>query len=136
MARYEELNRRLEKHQATDMVCPFFSHEANDIKWPYHKTGRGQSAVLQASLATGGRILSTSWTSWNGLAQKAQSIHPASRGVAAHTAGLFRSVRGAKGGVESPPVEASQAREFSLFLPVGASQAREFSLFPRGGFPS
>ena len=27
-------------------------------------------------------------------------IHPASRGVAAHTAGLFRSVRGAKGGVE------------------------------------
>ena len=25
-------------------------------------------------------------------------IHPASRGVAAHTAGLFRSVRGAKGG--------------------------------------
>ena len=24
MARYEELNRRLEKHQATDMVCPFF----------------------------------------------------------------------------------------------------------------
>ena len=32
MARYEELNRRLEKHQATDIVCPFFSHEANDIK--------------------------------------------------------------------------------------------------------
>ena len=25
-------------------------------------------------------------------------IHPASRGVAAHTASLFRSVRGAKGG--------------------------------------
>ena len=25
-------------------------------------------------------------------------MHPASRGVAAHTAGLFRSVRGAKGG--------------------------------------
>ena len=25
-------------------------------------------------------------------------IHPASRGVAAHTAGLFRPVRGAKGG--------------------------------------
>ena len=44
-------------------------------------------------------------------------IHPASRGVAAHTASLFRSVRGAKG-------------------PVEASQAREFSLFPRGGFPS
>ena len=61
------------------------------------------------------------------------SIHSASRGVAAHTAGLFRSVRGAKGGVElslSPPVGAPQAREFSLFPPVGASQAREFSLFP------
>ena len=29
-----------------------------------------------------------------------------------------------------PPVEASQAREFSLSPPVGASQAREFSLFP------
>ena len=60
-------------------------------------------------------------------------IHPASRGVAAHTAGLFRYVRGAKGGVElslSPPVGAPQAREFSLFPPVGASQAREFSLFP------
>ena len=91
------------------------------------------------------------------------AIHPASRGVAAHTAGLFRSVRGAKGGVESPPwrlpkrgnfrfsslwglpklriftfppVGAPQAREFSLFPPVGAPQAREFSFFPRGGSPS
>ena len=82
-------------------------------------------------------------------------IHPASRGVAAHTAGLFRSVRGAKGGFPpwglpklriftSPPVGAPQAREFSLFPrgefslfpPVGAPQAREFSLFPRGGSPS
>ena len=33
-------------------------------------------------------------------ALQSQLIHPASRGVAAHTAGLFRSVRGAKGGVE------------------------------------
>ena len=68
-------------------------------------------------------------------------IHPASRGVAAHTAGLFRSVRGAKGGfppwglpklriLTSPPVGAPQAREFSLFPPVGSPQAREFSLFP------
>ena len=48
---------------------------------------------------------------------RTNNIHPASRGVAAHTAGLFRSVRGAKG-------------------PVEASQATEFSLFPRGGFPS
>ena len=88
-------------------------------------------------------------------------IHPASRGVADHTAGLFRSVRGAKGGFPpwglpklriftspppwglpklgnfhfSPPVGAPQAREFSLFPP--APQAREFSLFPpRRGSPS
>ena len=77
-----------------------------------------------------------------------QSIHPASRGVAAHTAGLFRSVRGAKGGFPpwglpklgnfhflTPPVGAPQAREFSLFPPVGAPQAREFSLFPPVGAP-
>ena len=77
--------------------------------------------------------------------------------MAAHTAGLFRSVRGAKGGVEYEeqsstwglpkrrnfhfsPVKLPKlriftfpprgAREFSLFPPVGASQAREFSLFP------
>ena len=73
-------------------------------------------------------------------------IHPASRGVAAHTAGLFRSVRGAKGGFPPwglpklriftfPPVGAPQAREFSLFPPVGAPQAREFSLFPPVGAP-
>ena len=74
------------------------------------------------------------------------SIHPASRGVAAHTAGLFRSVRGAKGAFPpwglpklriftSPPVGAPQAKEFSLFPPVGAPQAREFSLFPPVGAP-
>ena len=74
-------------------------------------------------------------------------IHPASRGVAARTAGLVRSVRGAKGGfppwglpklrifTSPPPVGAPQAREFSLFPPVGAPQAREFSLFPPVGAP-
>ena len=76
------------------------------------------------------------------LAPDSNRIHPASRGVAAHTAGLFRSVRGAKFPPRDPsngcffhfsPVEASQAREFSLFPPVGASQAREFSLFPPVG---
>ena len=81
-----------------------------------------------------------------GLFQNYSFIHPASRGVAAHTAGLFRSVRGAKGGFPpvglpklriftSPPVGAPQAREFSLFPPVGAPQAREFSLFPPVGAP-
>ena len=77
-----------------------------------------------------------------------RAIHPASRGVAAHTAGLFRSVRGAKGGFPPwglpklriftfPPVGgvgAPQAREFSLSPPVGAPQAREFP--PVGGSPS
>ena len=81
------------------------------------------------------------WYSRNG-------IHPASRGVAAHTAGLFRSVRGAKGGVEYE--EQSSTGEltyitagfvniflsglkicfFAAMLPIGASQAKQFSLFP------
>ena len=47
-------------------------------------------------------------------------IHPASRGVAAHTAGLFRSVRGAKGG----------------FPPCGLPKLRIFTFPPRGGSPS
>ena len=49
-----------------------------------------------------------------------QIIHPASRGVAAHTAGLFRSVRGAKGG----------------FPPWGLPKLRIFTFPPRGGSPS
>ena len=60
------------------------------------------------------------------------NIHPASRGVAAHTAGLFRSVRGAKGGF--PPWGLPKLRIFT-FPPVGAPQAREFSLFPPWGLP-
>ena len=47
-------------------------------------------------------------------------IHPASCGVAAHTAGLFRSVRGAKGG----------------FSPWGLPKLRIFTFPPRGGSPS
>ena len=74
-----------------------------------------------------------------------QYIHPASRGVAAHTAGLFRSVRGAKGGF--PPWGLPRLRIFPWGLPKlgnfhfsppwGLSQAKEFSLSPpRGGSPS
>ena len=48
------------------------------------------------------------------------NIHPASRGVAAHTAGLFRSVRGAKGG----------------FPPWGLPKLRILTFPPRGGSPS
>ena len=40
-----------------------------------------------------------------------QIIHPASRGVAAHTAGLFLSVRGAKGGF--PPWGLFKLRSFN-----------------------
>ena len=57
-------------------------------------------------------------------------IHPASRGVAAHTAGLFRSVRGANGGF--PPWGLPKLRIFT-FPPVGAPQA---TFPPRGGSPS
>ena len=41
----------------------------------------------------------------------ASSIHPASRGVTAHTASLFRSVRGAKGGF--PPWGLFKLRSFN-----------------------
>ena len=44
-------------------------------------------------------------------------IHPASRGVAAHTAGLFRSVRGAKGGVEYEEQSSTGELTFQLGLP-------------------
>ena len=78
-------------------------------------------------------------------------IHPASRWVAAHTAGLFRSVRGAKGGFPPwglpklriftfpPPWGLPKLGNFHFSPPMGAPQAREFSLFPpgaRGGSPS
>ena len=89
--------------------------------------------------------------------------NPASRGVAAHTAGLFRSVRGAKGGVEYEKQSSTgPRREFSLFppwrlptlgnfrfsppwglpkrgnfhfSPVGASQAKNFHFPPPWGLP-
>ena len=85
-----------------------------------------------------------------------QHIHPASRGVAAHTAGLFRSVRGAKGAVEyeeqihfsppwrlpklgnfrfSPPWGLPKRRNFH-FSPVKLPKLRIFTFPPRGGSPS
>ena len=86
------------------------------------------------------------WYSRNG-------IHPASRGVAAHTAGLFRSVRGAKGGVEYE--EQSSTGELTYitagfvniflsglkicFLPqcfqLGLPKLSNFHFSPRRGFP-
>ena len=58
------------------------------------------------------------------------SIHPASRGVAAHTAGLFRSVRGAKGGVE---YEESSTGELTY---ITAGFVNLYNFPPRGGSPS
>ena len=59
-------------------------------------------------------------------------IHPASRGVAAHTAGLFRSVRGAKGGF---PVKAPQAKNFHFPPPWGLSKLGNFHFSPAWGLP-
>ena len=59
-------------------------------------------------------------------------IHPASRGVAAHTAGLFRSVRGAKGGF--PPWGLPKLRIFT-FPPVGLPKLGNFHFSPPWGLP-
>ena len=59
------------------------------------------------------------------------TIHPASHGVAAHTAGLFRSVRGAKGGVEYE--EQSSTVELTY---ITAGLVNIFTFPARGGSPS
>ena len=61
-------------------------------------------------------------------------IHPASRGVAAHTAGLFRSVRGAKGGVEYE--EQSSTGELTYITAGFVNIFLIFTFPPRGGSPS
>ena len=61
-------------------------------------------------------------------------IHPASRGVAAHTAGLFRSVRGAKGGVEYE--EQSSTGELTYVTAGFANIFLIFTFPPREGSPS
>ena len=53
--------------------------------------------------------------SWNWGMRKS-SLHPASRGVAAHTAGLFWSVIGAKGGVDH---EDQISKEWFTYITVG-----------------
>ena len=63
-------------------------------------------------------------------------IHPASRGVAAHTAGLFRSVRGAKGGF--PPWGLPKLRIFTfppLSPPWGLPKLGNFHFSPPWGLP-
>ena len=61
-------------------------------------------------------------------------IHPASRGVPAHTAGLFRSVRGAKGGVEYE--EQSSTGELTYITAGFVNIFLIFTFPPRGAFPS
>ena len=74
-------------------------------------------------------------------------IHPASRGVAAHTAGLFRSVRGAKGGFPLwglpklriftfPPWGLPKLGNFHFSPPWGLPKLGNFHFSPRGGSPS
>ena len=89
-------------------------------------------------------------------------IHPASRGVAAHTACLFWSVRGAKGGFPpwglpklgnfhfsppwgllklgnfhfSPPWGLPKLGNFYFSPPWGLPKLGNFHFPPRGGFPS
>ena len=62
-----------------------------------------------------------------------QSIHPASRGVAAHTAGLFRSVRGAKGGF--PPWGLPKLGNFHFSHPWGLPKLGNFHFSPPWGLP-
>ena len=61
------------------------------------------------------------------------NIHPASRGVAAHTAGLFRSVRGAKGGF--PPWGLPKLRIFTFPPPWGLPKLGNFHFSPPWGLP-
>ena len=60
------------------------------------------------------------------------NIHPASRGVAAHTASLFRSVRGAKGGF--PPWGLPKLRIFTS-PPWGLPKLGNFHFSPPWGLP-
>ena len=60
----------------------------------------------------------------------ANHIHPASRGVAAHTAG-WEGLRVVWNFHFPPPWGLPKLGNFRFLPPVGASQAREFSLFPR-----
>ena len=68
-------------------------------------------------------------------------IHPASRGVAAHTAGLFRSVRGAKNFHFPPPWGLPKLGNFHFPSPWGLPKlgnfhfSPPFSLFPPWGLP-
>ena len=62
------------------------------------------------------------------------TIHPASRGVAAHTACLFRSVRGAKGGF--PPRGLPKLGNFHFSPPWGLPKLGNFHFSPRGGSSS
>ena len=71
-------------------------------------------------------------TGFRGLSRRrCLAIHPASRGVVAHTAGLFRSVRGAKGVCEYE--EQSSTGELTY---ITAGFVNIFHFPPRGGFPS
>ena len=77
----------------------------------------------------------TNWQLIDGLSDY-PIIHPASRGVAAHTAGLFRSVRGAKNFHFPPPWGLPKLGNFHFSPPWGLPKLGNFHFSPRGGFPS
>ena len=121
-----------------------YTHELVHLRPPIHGLLPPPGDVATSLGSQGpGRWRATGPDSGKGF--KGWEIHPASRGVAAHTAGQFRivtqmythdiyfvhfSVAGPCNGCFvhfSPLVEASQSvPPFLTFSPLGASQAREF----------
>ena len=90
---------------------------------------------------------------WRHPFSSSPGIHPVSRGVAVHTAGLFRSVRGAKGGLEYEEQSSTGELTYIIagfvniflsglkicFLPqyfqLGLPKLSNFHFSPRRGFP-
>ena len=83
-----------------------------DVRWGWPMNQQPGESCLPLVKDTG-----TTSTSISQL-----GIHPASRGVAAHTASLFRSVRGAKGGF--PPWGLPKLRIFTFPPPAKADIVR------------
>ena len=98
-------------------------------------SGGGQQERVGNEWPTQGILIQLAVGQSDGVhSHSVQYIHPASRGVAAHTAGLFRSVRGAKGGVEYE--EQSSTGELTYITAGFVNIFLIFTSPPRGGSPS
>jgi len=114
------------------ILCPMKSQRKNSLEFPRPKF-QGEEKR---------HIISYSITQRRTSQPTQKYIHPASRGVAAHTAGLFRSVRGAKGGVEYE--EQSSTGELTcitagfvnIFLSGRSPSCGIFTFPPRASSPS